>query len=353
MRAPIRPWLGAVAALSVGLLASGCGGESSAADSPQVYLQPLAAPGPDPYTASTARASALSAKSPAPDPSAPASPAGSQTLRTFTGSTPGLYGGTQGVGSCDVERQVRYLHADKAKARAFGAAAGVDQAEVPGFLRGLTPVVLRADTRVTNHGFRDGAATGYQSVLQAGTAVLVDEYGAPRVRCACGNPLKPPVAVKGAVVHKGPRWAGFRPDQAVVVKASPQVVVNLVIVDVADDAWIERRTGTDGEEDRAPEMPPPVHPDDVFRDPSDPSPSPSPTDTATTAPTAPTAPLDPGQPTVPTDPVAPDSVVPPPVDPPVDPPLDPETPDEQQVAPSEPDPFVPAGEPADTDTLLG
>ena len=58
----------------------------------------------------------------------------------------------------------------------------------PGYLRGLTSVVLRADTQVTNHGFRDARVTGFQSVLQAGTAVLVDNRGVPRVRCACGSP---------------------------------------------------------------------------------------------------------------------------------------------------------------------
>ncbi|GHF01088.1 hypothetical protein GCM10018785_74850 [Streptomyces longispororuber] len=63
---------------------------------------------------------------------------------------------------------------------------------MPAYLRGLTPVVPRADTRVTGHGCRDGRATGHQAVLQARTAVLVDDRGLPRVRCACGNPLLPP-----------------------------------------------------------------------------------------------------------------------------------------------------------------
>jgi hypothetical protein len=40
-------------------------------------------------------------------------------------------------------------------------------------------VILQRDTRVTNHGFRNGRATPTQSILQAGTAVLVDEYGVP------------------------------------------------------------------------------------------------------------------------------------------------------------------------------
>ena len=53
----------------------------------------------------------------------------------------------------------------------------------------LTPLVLRTDTVVTNHGYIDGAGDAFTSVLQAGTAVLVDDYGVPAVRCYCGNPL--------------------------------------------------------------------------------------------------------------------------------------------------------------------
>ena len=43
-------------------------------------------------------------------------------------------------------------------------------------------MILRADTAVTNHGFRDGQATELHSVLQAGTAVLVDDQGQPVAR---------------------------------------------------------------------------------------------------------------------------------------------------------------------------
>jgi hypothetical protein len=39
---------------------------------------------------------------------------------------------------------------------------------------------------VVNHGYRDGTVTTINSVLQAGTAVLVDDYGVAAVRCDCG-----------------------------------------------------------------------------------------------------------------------------------------------------------------------
>ncbi|MFF3459264.1 DUF6777 domain-containing protein [Streptomyces sp. NPDC002730] len=323
MRSPIRRWYAAVAALSVALLVAGCGGvgdaassgAGSGADSREVLLQPVAAQGPDPYTASTARNMTPPLPPPPPRSSVPGSQAGTgPAMSTFLGSTPGLYGGTEAIGSCDVGQQITLLSRDRVKTRAFAQGMGVAQADVPNFLRGLTSVILRADTRVTGHGFRDGSTTAYQSVLQAGTAVLVDQYGAPRVRCVGGNPLKPPVAVKGALVHKGRAWAGYRPEQVIVIKPTATVINNLVIVSVRNNSWIERRVGTDGEEDRKPAVLPPVHPDDVFANPqstqltgpSDPAaPSGQAQPVNPTGPSAPAAPSDQAQPVNPAGPSAP------------------------------------------------
>ncbi|MGW4201345.1 DUF6777 domain-containing protein [Streptomyces sp. NPDC004726] len=266
-----RRWSSAAAlsaTASLGILLSGCG-DSPAPPAPdrdeEVLLQPAVGQGPDPYTATTVRELYV----PAPAPLAlPAPESGQatrgQTLRTVSGATPGLYGGTRFAGSCDVERQLTLLRADPAKVRAFAAGAGIDRERVPGFLRELTPVVLRTDTRVTSHGFKGGSAVARHAVLQAGTAVLVDRHGAPRVRCAGGNPLTSPVAVKGAVIHKGRLWKGYRPDRIVVVKSTPRAMGRLVIVDVAHDTWVDRRTGTDGEQDKRPEVLPPVVPDDIY-----------------------------------------------------------------------------------------
>lgn len=347
VRPQIRRCYAAVAALSVGLLVAGCGGNAAATDSEVVFLQPAAARGPDPYTASTARNTGT-VPPPPPGPSAPSGPSSAQlTLRTMSGSTPGLYGGTQSIGSCDVEQQISYLSGDQAKARAFAQGAGTSQADVAGFLRGLTPVVVRADTRVTNHGFRNGSAIGYQSVLQAGTAVLVDQNGAPRVRCACGNPLKPPVAVKGAVVHKGQPWPGYQPERVIVVEPATTIINNIVIVNIVDNAWIERRTGTDGEEDRPPEVLPPIDPDDVFTNPTGPSDSTSPSDDTQSSPT----------PTQTSPPVNPPAE--PPVEPPATPdevqtpPVAPDVPSQEGVDPSQPDLVIPSEPPAEPDTFQG
>ncbi|MEU1279745.1 DUF6777 domain-containing protein [Streptomyces sp. NPDC005805] len=265
LKAPVRRLSAAAAAVCVGLLAAGCGGADGAAGPEALLLQPLAAPGPDPYTPSTAVSTAAFA--PPPVTAAPRSPSGGgTTLRTLSGATPGLYGGIPETASCDVPAQIKHLTRHKDRTRAFAEAAGVGKGDVPAFLRGLTPVVLRADTRVTAHGFTDGRTAARQGVLQAGTAVLVDHYGAPRVRCAGGNPLSPPVAAKSAPEAQGTPWTGYRADRAVVVKPAAQVINNLVIVSVTDSSWIERPSGTRGEEDARPEVLPPVAAEEVFSD---------------------------------------------------------------------------------------
>ncbi|WP_063799118.1 DUF6777 domain-containing protein, partial [Streptomyces ossamyceticus] len=170
--------------------------------------------------------------------------------RAVDGSAPGLYGGTRNTGSCDVEKQIEYLQAVPTKNEAFAAVAGVQASGVPGYLRSLTPVQLRMDTRVTNHGYRDGAATAYQAVLQAGTAVLVDDRGVPRVRCACGNPLRPPVALKTTPEPKGDAWPSYRPQNVVVVEQSTVVINVFILYDPDRDDWFSRQSGDTGHKDK-------------------------------------------------------------------------------------------------------
>ncbi|MFD7169668.1 DUF6777 domain-containing protein [Streptomyces violascens] len=251
MPSTLRRIAAAAAVLSVGAFAAGCGGGAIGADSEQdLNLQPIAAAGPDPFTKSTAESTATPTPAAPPGTGGRTPTPGTLSPSTVSGATPGLYGGTQSVASCDVEKQIRFLGGDQAKNRAFADAAGVDPGSVAGFLRGLTPVVLRVDTRVTNHGFRDGSATSFQSVLQAGTAVLVDDHGAPRVRCACGNPLKPANGHQGAWRDKGEPWPGFRGDRVVVVRPTTVVINNFIIVNITNNTWIERPRGDDGQHDR-------------------------------------------------------------------------------------------------------
>ncbi|MCM1968178.1 DUF6777 domain-containing protein [Streptomyces sp. G1] len=355
----------------LGLLAAACGAtgdegrtKGPAAESQDVHLQPVASAGPDPFTSSSATAESAPVQPPLPN-------ATGQGIRTVNAATPGLYGGTQRLGSCDVEAQVQSLTADDAKARAFAEASQVEQEKIPDFLRGLTPVVLRADTRVTNHGFVGGNPNAFQSVLQAGTAVLVDDHGMPRVRCACGNPLAAPRAAKGTPVLKGDPWSGYQPTQVVVIEPTMQVINNLVIVNIADNTWIERTAGDDGAQDRTPRTPPPYDPADGIpagpaippgTSPAEPCRTPESNSLARTEP--PTGPPSPGRspapnaadcppgspqtaPNTPTTPTAPDQ---PPTGIPSGPPTAPPTaPDQPTDIPSD----LPGQTPSDPGTLVG
>ncbi|MEU4068338.1 DUF6777 domain-containing protein [Streptomyces wedmorensis] len=247
--------------------ASGSGGE--------VFLQNASASGPDPFTASTARPGGGTA-SPASLP-----PRTGSTTPEVRGSTPGLYGGTQSVASCNVEQQVRFLSGEPAKNAAFASVIGISADAVPGYLRSLTPLQLRVDTRVTNHGFRDGSATTYQAVLQSGTAVMVDGRGVPRVRCACGNPLTEPVAQKQPRTTGTP-WQGYDSSQLVVVAPSVTVVNVFIVYDPQDDGWFARQHGDTGRHDKPTPPPPP---------PASVSPSASPSPSLTSPSASPSSPV--------------------------------------------------------------
>ncbi|WP_326812663.1 hypothetical protein OIE62_04255 [Streptomyces scopuliridis] len=272
MRSPHRRRYVTLAVLSAGILiTAGCGGDEGGEDvasAEELLLQPAADPGPDPFTRSTVSPDSL--MSPAVRPPSPDARGGAsgtvRTPRALPGSTPGLYGGTSAA-SCEVERQTRLLTQDRTKARAFAEGAGVTQASVPDFLRGLTPVVLRPDIRVTSHGYREGAAAAFQSVLQAGTAVMVDNRGVPRVRCADGSPLSPPIAAKGSVRYRGAQWKGYQPERVVVINRSPEVITSLIIVDLAANTWVERQIGTEGRRDKPPQVPPRYGPEADITDP--------------------------------------------------------------------------------------
>ncbi|MDC0769831.1 DUF6777 domain-containing protein [Streptomyces sp. HD] len=235
----------AVAAVVVAVILSrGDGGGS--AQSGEVFLQAAGKTGPDPFTESTA----TDGSAPPVTPSAPTESAPSNAVRGVDGGAAGLYGGTRKVAACDVEKQIQYLKAVPAKNRAFASVARVEPADVPSYLRSLTPVQLRLDTRVTNHGYSDGAVTSYQAVLQTGTAVLVDDRGVPRVRCACGNPLTPAVAQQGTPKQTGDSWPSYSSSNVVVVAPSTTVINVFVIFDPDHDEWISRHRGDDGGKDK-------------------------------------------------------------------------------------------------------
>ncbi|MFE3685685.1 MULTISPECIES: DUF6777 domain-containing protein [unclassified Streptomyces] len=263
-----------VAAVVLAVVLTRPGGSSEAGG--EVFLQPAGKAGPDPFTPSTARLDSV-----APSPSAlPSASAAANVTRGVDGAAPGLYGGTRNASSCDVQKQISALQKDPAKDKAFASVVGVQPSGVPGYLRGLTPVQLRFDTRVTNHGYRDAAPTSYQAVLQAGTAVLVDDRGVPRVRCACGNPLLPPVAEKGTPKRTGEAWPAYRSSDVVVVAPAARTVNKFVVYDRDSGGWFERHKGDTGAGDTRTKPPvtaplsPPSDSPSTDKSPSPDSPSP-------------------------------------------------------------------------------
>lgn len=200
------------------------------AASGEIVLQGADEPGLDPFAEGLAGPAAGTAPAPI---AAPVVSAGSSAV--VSAGAPGLYGGTNDNSRCDPGQLIAFLGSNPAKAQAWVAALNADPnlqwgtgtlttTEVPAYVASLTPLVLLTDTLVTNHGFVNGSPTPFQSVLQAGTAVLVDRFGVPRSRCLCGNPLIPSAAALAAPTYVGTQWPGFSPANVVIVQ--PTVAAN-------------------------------------------------------------------------------------------------------------------------------
>ncbi|MCJ1676828.1 hypothetical protein MTF65_05585, partial [Streptomyces sp. APSN-46.1] len=258
-----------VAAVALALVLTRPSGTDDAG-SGEVFLEPVNAVGPAPFTDSTAVGAEVPPPEGTPPPQPPPSPPQAKTTpgsrtpetpyetgrgtdqpptgtttvaRSISGAAPGVYGGTKNAPSCDVEKQIKGLTAVPSKNSAFAASVGVAPSAVPGYLRSLTPVQVRLDTRVTNHGYREGKSDAYQAVLQTGTSVMVDDRGVPRVRCACGNPLGGPVALKANPKRHGQPWKSYQPAKVVVIAPSVKVVKKFVIYDHHEKHWYEREHG--------------------------------------------------------------------------------------------------------------
>jgi hypothetical protein len=170
-----------------------------------------------------------------------------------SGTTPGLYGGTGDDSSCDRSQLTRYLSAHPDRAAGWASVLGLrdgSASTISSYVDGLTSVVLRSDTYVTNHGWSDGSVTSWPAVLQAGTAVLVDPYGNPVTRCFCGNPLTAPQSFN-TVAYVGPRWTSFTSNSVTIINHQTTTVTNnYTIIDVHTGRGHDRPRGTDGERDR-------------------------------------------------------------------------------------------------------
>ncbi|HEY2206401.1 MAG TPA: DUF6777 domain-containing protein [Pseudonocardia sp.] len=146
----------------------------------------------------------------------------------FSGATAGLYSRNPEAPSCDGQTLVAALQADDQKATAWASALSIQAADIPGFVSKLTPVVLRSDTSVTVFGYDAGTYFPYPAVLQAGTAVFINSYGEPTVKCYSGNPLASRAVPSGgttvAASYVGPSWGSFSSSSVTVVR--PSTIVN-------------------------------------------------------------------------------------------------------------------------------
>lgn len=167
----------------------------------------------------------------------------------FSGDTAGLYGGTRSDATCDDAMLTGYLRDDPAKASAWAGALGLQVSQIDSYVSGLTPVVLRADTLVTNHGYAGGTATAFASVLQAGTAVFVDRWGTPVVRCACGNPLAAAPTLYPGIVYTGPTWVSFSETEVSVVVSSSVEIHAYTLVDPWEHRPFSRPATSHGDRD--------------------------------------------------------------------------------------------------------
>ncbi len=167
------------------LVASGCGEEEKKAKAQTVMFQKAVDVGPDPFL------------------DKPAERKGKKKVKITPSSSEvgaGPFGGTGSDLVCDRDLLVKSLKARPERLAEWARVLDVKPTikAVGTYITKLHPVTLIRDTRVTNHSFVSSRAVGFQSILAAGTSVLVDDYGNPVVRCRCGNPLLKPVFIATA-----------------------------------------------------------------------------------------------------------------------------------------------------------
>ncbi|MFF4237463.1 DUF6777 domain-containing protein [Actinomadura geliboluensis] len=238
------------AAAAVAALAVAAGGLAGCGDAGAAITRlTVGSPGPDPYTL-VAGTDQLGVKE------------RPRAGGTKAGDTPGLYGGTRRASTCDQRKLIEFLQANPDKARAWAGVQGIPVSDVPRYVSRLTPVLLRTDTLVTNHGYDNGRATSGPAVLQAGMGVLVNGRGVPAVKCNCGNPLTPPEKKisTGNASYTGRSWPGF--ERRNVTRIAPRdsrkgTITAFVLVDPGATMGFERPRATAGEADGPPaELPP-------------------------------------------------------------------------------------------------
>jgi actin-like ATPase involved in cell morphogenesis len=169
-----------------------------------------------------------------------------------TGDRDGLYFDTIGAASCERGALNTLLGNDPTRAGAWSGAinAGDDAAD---YLATLSPMRLRSDTRVTAFSYSGGEAAPHPAVLQAGTAVLVDNRGLPAVDCANSDPLaeaSSPPSVSD-LSNSDTTWAGYNPMHLTEIHPAGALIREFGLVNLAGAAPFRRPSGSDGTHDIA------------------------------------------------------------------------------------------------------
>ncbi|NUU20742.1 MAG: hypothetical protein HOV68_04375 [Streptomycetaceae bacterium] len=221
------------------------------------------------------------------------------SAKNLKGDTPGLFGGTNKMSVCDKAKLVAFLAVNAIPAARWAKVLKLGSTErIAPYIARLTPVVLRTDTLVRNYTMDKD----FNAILQAGTAVLLDEFGVPVVKCNCGNPLTQTKQDSGKVRLKtpDPTWKkkGSKPTKVDKPKTK---IPRFYIADLKQpDQGIARPAATDGDQDEKAPPPAPLPDRDKPKtskpggsgsgtpsgSPSD-SPSGTPTDTVSGTPTGP------------------------------------------------------------------
>jgi hypothetical protein len=184
--------LAAVAAVFLGSVS--CSKDEFEKNAEGFNIEPAAEPGPDAFT--------------------PTVVSGETQNAMGGGAVEGELAQAGSGGACDTKKFVAELQKRPDAYKEWARVLGLKPDQVPAYVDSLDTVVLTKDTKVTNHGIHNGKAYARQSVLTAGTAVMVDKNpgDGPRAstttssappptgpaggiivtRCKCGNPLLPP-----------------------------------------------------------------------------------------------------------------------------------------------------------------
>ena len=178
--------LAVIAALiggAVGISTSFLGSDDNVAEATSLYIAPVTAIGPDAFSPSFA-----TGQLPSDYVFELESGQISSSSESLYIQPRGTYGGP-GSNVCDVDGMKDFFRSHPDRAAAWARIQGIEVGEIDAFLDSLNTAFLAQNVKLTMYGFKNGQEYGYEAIIKAGTAVLVDDEGLPRARCACGNPL--------------------------------------------------------------------------------------------------------------------------------------------------------------------